>query len=256
MLPGRSTLEEKIHFTNSRGELLSGVLHVPASAARAAALLCHGMDSSKESRKLVFLAEALAARGILALRFDFSFAGESSGRFEDLTCSGEVDDLRAACAFVRARHAGKISIFGSSLGGTVALLFAAREPGLAALVTLAAPVHPERFPQRILTAAQVADWRRRGFIDYNGQRVNAALLEDLEKIDVPAAARAIRCPVLILHGDADLVVPPEDARELHGCLAGARRLSMLPGGDHRLSDPALMRRALDEALEWLSEHGE
>src|SRR5581483_10439399 len=79
---------------------------------------------------------------------------------------------------------------------------------------------------------------------YNGQRVNAALLEDLEKIDVPAAARAIRCPVLILHGDADLVVPPEDARELHGCLAGARRLSMLPGGDHRLSDPALMRRAI------------
>ena len=256
MLTGRFMLEENISFRNSRGDLLSGVLHVPEIAPRAAAILCHGMDSSKNSGKLVFLGEALAARGLLALRFDFAYVGESSGRFEDLTCSGEVEDLRAAYEFLQTRHSGRIAIFGSSLGGTVALLFAARERDVAALVTLAAPVHPENFPQRILTAGQLEEWRRRGFIIHNGQRMNVALLDDLETIDVPAAARKIRCPVLILHGDADLVVPPADAHELYKWLPGAARLSILPGGDHRLSDPALMRRALGEAEEWLIEHGE
>jgi len=205
---------------------------------------------------LVFLGEALAALGVLALRFDFAYVGESSGRFEDLTCSGEVEDLGAALKFVQTRHGGRIAIFGSSLGGTVALLFAAGEPDVATVVTLAAPVHPENFPGRILTADRLEEWRRRGFIIYDGQRMNVSLLEDLEKIDVPAAAREIRCPVLILHGDADVVVPPADARELYECLPGSKRLSILPGGDHRLSDPALMRRALGEAQEWLIEHVE
>jgi pimeloyl-ACP methyl ester carboxylesterase len=257
MLTGRLTLEENVHFKNCRGDILSGVLHVPETGtAWAAVILCHGMDSTKNSGKLVFLGEALAARGVLALRFDFAYVGESSGKFEDLTCSGEVADLRTAYEFVQTRHDGRISIFGSSLGGTVALLFAAREPNVAALVTLAAPVHPENFPQRILNAVQLEEWRRRGFIVHNGQRMNISLLDDLEKIDVPAAAREVHCPVLILHGDADLVVPLADARELYKCLPGVRRLSILPCGDHRLSDPALLRRALGEAQEWLIEHGE
>lgn len=257
MLTGRLTFEQDVSFKNCRGDRLSGVLHVPErTPARGAVILCHGMDSSKNSGKLVFLGEALAARGLLALRFDFAYVGESSGRFEDLTCSGEVEDLRAAYEFVQTWHRGKIAIFGSSLGGTIALLFAAEERGVAALVTLAAPAHPENFPQRILTTAQLKEWHRRGFIDYNGRRMNVSLLNDLEKIDVPAAAREVRCPVLILHGDADLVVPSADARELYNCLSGEIHLSMLPGGDHRLSDPALMRRALGEAQEWLIEHVE
>lgn len=249
--------EERVSFPNARGDTLSGVLHVPEiEPARAAAILCHGMDSSKDSRKLVILGEALAACGLLALRFDFAYVGESSGRFEDLTCSGEVEDLRAAYEFVHTRHSGKVAIFGSSLGGTVALLFAAEQPSIAALVTLAAPAHPENFPQRILSPAQLEEWRRRGFIIHNGQRMNLSLLEDLQKIDVPAASRQVRCPVLIIHGDADLVVPPEDAHELYESLPNAKRLSIIPGGDHRLSDPVLMQRALGETLEWLIEHVE
>src|ERR1044071_5406747 len=114
MITGRFMLEENISFKNSRGDLLSGVLHVPENApARAPAILCHGMDSTKNSGKLIFLGEALATRGVLALRFDFAYVGESSGRFEDLTCSCEVEDLRGASRFVQPRHVGKIAIFGS-----------------------------------------------------------------------------------------------------------------------------------------------
>ena len=246
---------ERIFFTNSRGDTLSGVLHHPAtSAIRGAVILCHGMESDKNSEKLIYLGQALASRGIVALRFDFSFVGESSAKFEDITYSGELDDLRAAYAFVQSHHPGKTAILGSSMGGTVALLFAAEEPAVAALVTVAAPVHPEHFPRRILTPKQIDQWRNQGFTLYHGQRLNASLLHDLEKINILEAAARITCPVLIVHGDADELVPVKEAHELHGCLTNSRRLLVLNGGDHRLSDPAIMQRAIAEALDWLTEH--
>lgn len=247
--------EERISFANAHGDTLSGVLHHPAQGTtRGAVILCHGMESNKESEKLVYLGRAMAQRGSLVLRFDFRYVGESSGKFEDITYSGEVDDLKAAHALVRSRNPGKIAILGSSMGGTVALLFAAQQPSLAALVTVAAPIHPERFPSRVLTPAQAEQWRVQGFTRHNGQRINLSLLHDLESLNVPEAAKKITCPVLILHGDADEVVPVEEAYEISACLTNSKRLSILPGTDHRLSDPAVMRRAITESLEWLTEH--
>jgi putative redox protein len=247
--------EQPISFINSRGDTLAGVLHHPVENKSAgAAVLCHGMESDKNSEKLIFLGRQLAQCGILTLRFDFSYVGESSGKFADITYRGEVEDLRAAYELVRNRHGGKIAIFGSSMGGTVALMFAAAEPHVAALVALAAPLHPENFPKRVLTPAGLERWRKRGFMRYNGQRLNLALLEDLECIDVPGAARSIHCPVLILHGDADEIVPVAEAHELHDCLTNAKRLSIFKDGDHRLSDPIIMQRAMHQALDWLTEH--
>jgi uncharacterized protein len=247
--------EEKVFFDNPSGEKLAGILHYPKSEnARGAVLLCHGMESSKESDKLVYLSRAFAQRDMLALRFDFACVGESTGSFEDITYSAEVEDLQAAFAFMRARHAGKIGILGSSMGGTVALLFAARNPDVAALATLAAPLHPERVLSRLSTPAELQQWRQRGFTLYHGQRINVSLLNDLEKMNVPDAIKKINCPVLILHGDRDDVVPVEEAHELHHHLSGMRKLSILDGADHRISDPSLMKRALIEAVDWLCEH--
>jgi putative redox protein len=247
--------EEKVFSVNATGETLAGILHYPQSGnARGAVILCHGMESSKESEKLVFLGQALAQRDMLALRFDFACAGESSGEFENITYSGEVEDLKAAFLFMRTRYTGKIAILGSSMGGTVALLFAAQNPEVASVVTVAAPLHPERFLWRLSTPEELQQWRDRGFTLYHGQRINVSLLDDLERINVPDAAKRVSCPVLILHGDRDEVVPVEEAHELHRYIPGAKKLSILQGGDHRLSDPLVMNRAVGEAMDWLCEY--
>ena len=245
---------ENLTISTPHGDILSAVLHHPAQPSYGAAILCHGMESAKNSEKLIFLARSLADRGVLTLRFDFRYVGASSGKFADITYSGEVEDLRAAYDFMQSRQSSKTVIFGSSMGGTVALLFAAAEPSVAALVTLAAPAHPENFPKRVLTPEQLKRWREQGHTIYNDQRLNISLLEDLERINITEAARRIRCPVLLLHGDADEVVPVAEARELHETLTSPKRLSIFSNTDHRFSDPLVMRQAMTEALDWLTRH--
>lgn len=247
--------EERLSFSNCRGQTLKGILHRPATnPVRAAVILCHGMESSKESEKLAALSGRLAEKGMLALRFDFSCTGESSGKFEEITYSGEVEDLRAAFDLMLQYRPQKIGIFGSSMGGTVALLFAAEEPRVSALVTVAAPFHPEKITDKLLKATEVQNWRSSGFVMYHGRRINVSLLDDLEKIHVPDAARKISCPVLIIHGDADDTVPVGDAYELYAQLPGPKKIRIHKGADHRFSDPAALERALDESLDWMSRH--
>jgi dipeptidyl aminopeptidase/acylaminoacyl peptidase len=247
--------EERITFSNPRGQRLVGILYEPdRSEAASAVILCHGMESSKESEKLVAMSRELATKGIAALRFDFACSGESEGKFEDITYSGEAEDLRAAFDFIAKRRPKKIGVLGSSMGGTVALLFAAQESKVAALVTIAAPLHPERFAEQLLTPDEARQWRETGSIPYHGRRLNVTLLEDLEKLDVPAAARKIACPTLVIHGDQDDTVSVEEGHELYAALAGPKKLGILPGADHRLSQPADLQKAMDESVNWLTQN--
>jgi dipeptidyl aminopeptidase/acylaminoacyl peptidase len=247
--------DERVTFRNPRGQTLVGILHHPAAnQSNPAAILCHGMESNKKSEKLVALGRQLPERGILTLRFDFGCSGESGGRFEEITYSGEVEDLQAAYNFILKYRPNKIGILGSSMGGTVALLFAAEEKRVAALVTIAAPFHPEKITERLLIPEEARQWRTRGYVIYHGQRINVSLLDDLERIDVPGAARKISCPVLVIHGDGDDTVPVEEARELYVELQGPKKLSIFEGADHRLTEPAHMQKALIEATDWLTGH--
>lgn len=247
--------EKRLSFPNDRGQTLRGILHHPAGKSfPAAVILCHGMESNKESQKLVALGRRLAEKGILALRFDFACAGESSGKFEEITYGGEVEDLKAAFNLIIQFSVNKIGIFGSSMGGTVALLFAAQERRVATLVTVAAPLHPEKITDKLLSPEEVQNWRQLGFLVYHGRRINVSLLEELQKINVSEAVKKISCPVLVMHGDADETVPVEEAYELHRQLQGPKRIRILTGADHRLSEPSLMEAALNESLDWLVQH--
>jgi len=49
-------MEEKLSFTTANGDTLSAILHHPADSPHGAAILCHGMESAKNSEKLIFIA--------------------------------------------------------------------------------------------------------------------------------------------------------------------------------------------------------
>jgi uncharacterized protein len=239
---------ERVEFPSRRGVRLVGLWH--AGRTDCAVILCHGMESSKEGTKAVQLAAEFAAAGCHALRFDFSYVGESEGEFADLTVNGEVDDLAGAWRFVRERIRGPVGIIGSSLGGLVALLFAAEQPEVTAVATIAAVAHPERFGQS-LSPEERARWRREGIYEWEGMRLRSSFLEDAESLDVLSAVERIRRPLLLTHGTADAVVPCSDADEIAGRARVNAEVRLYEGADHRFSEPVLLNRLLGDIARWM-----
>ncbi len=227
---------ETVSFTGRRGRRLVGSLHRPPAAPTRGVVVAHGMLSSRASPKHVALCERAAAAGRLALRFDFAGRGESEGGPGDLTVSGEIDDLAAAIEEVRRHVVAEIAVVGSSLGGTVALL-TARDSGIDALVTIAAPAR--------LPSAPRPSWGE------DASEVPAAFFADAGRHDPLRAAAAIGCRWRILHGRGDEVVPVDDA---HALAAAGRSSELLvhPDAGHRFDQPEELAWILDHAVGFIA----
>ena len=248
-------MEQRVTFGNGRGERLAGVLHLPRETANGfGVILCHGMESSKESLKHIRLGDSLSRAGFAVLRFDFTGAGESSGDFESITCTRQVDDLEAAHAWLKERGLAQVGVIGSSMGGTTALMYAGAAEGVAALVTLAAPFDPREILERDFPPKAMALWRVQGFIEFNGRRLNRDFMEEAATLDVAEAVAHVTCPVLVIHGDADATVPVAQGRALYGALAGEKAMCILPGAAHRFTRQQDREVALNRAEDWMVRH--
>ncbi len=218
-----------------------------------AVLLCHGFKGFKDWGFFPHLGRALAAKGHVAVVFDFSLngVGEISGEFSELasfsrnTHSRELEDLHwMADELLAGRFSpagsrrSRLGVFGHSRGGGEAVILAGERPDIDCLVTWAAVSSFERW-----TPEQIEQWEREGEVvalnARTGQEmpIGRGYLDDLrenrERFDVLAAASRIEIPWLIVHGASDAVAAPSEGRAL---AARARRAKLLEieGGDHTL----------------------
>jgi pimeloyl-ACP methyl ester carboxylesterase len=230
---------------NTQGERLATTYTPGAPEVRTLVLIGHGLTSDKDRPWSEALSSHLAAHGIPSLRLAFSGNGESEGRFEDSTISKEVEDLSAA---VGAFPGERLAYVGHSMGGAVGTLFAARDPRLVALVTLAAVTHTAEFVTRMFGHLSPGE----PMLDKPQCPFNNALRDDLLAIQsTTAAATEIRTPWLIIHGSADDVVPIQHSDDLHAAASGADYLR-LESVDHSFTGDGL--GAMVEAVgPWLVE---
>ena len=227
---------ESVSIPSAPGIQLAGLLHNPDDrSSHACVVVAHGMLSSKGSDKHRMICEAAAEAGVLALRFDFRGRGDSGGDPSILTVSNEIEDLSAVIAFVRDRGCSRVMVVGSSLGGSVALLVGAKNNGLLGLVTIAAPA---RLPNRPRDAwGGSGQSNRDNLIEVApGEFIDAAFFRDAARHDVEAAAHALACPLLIIHGRADPVVPIDDAILLAERAPNADLVTH-PTAGHRFDQP-------------------
>jgi alpha-beta hydrolase superfamily lysophospholipase len=245
--------EEEVAFRNERGRRLAAVIMRPDLGEPAAmAVLCHGMLSGKNSPKHVALSERLAARDIATLRFDFTSRYGSEGPIEELTYTHQVLDLEAAVNFARETFGPlPLGIYGSSMGGAVALLYTARLGNVNALATISAVGRPGDLWSAWLGEEKKAQWRKEGWIELQGIRLPWSFYMEATTKDAIGAAACVRCPLLVVHGAKDTVVPVAQAREIHAAAAGEKKLVILPEADHSYSRPEDLERMLQEVAGWL-----
>ena len=123
---------ERVTFQNRTGLRIAGWTAIREDAP-GTVIFCHGVWANH--REMESRAELLWNRGFSVMTFDFQGCGESEGRYTSLGLR-EVDDLFAAVDYLAARgDAGPLGVVGNSMGGAVAIMAAARDERMRAVVT-------------------------------------------------------------------------------------------------------------------------
>src|SRR5436309_10497150 len=119
-------MEQVLTFKDPAGHAVAGILASPANGSDRLAVLCHGFLSNKNSHTNKTLTELLVPQGIATFRFDFFGQGESEGPFERITVSLAVSQALAALDLMHSKSYRKLALVGSSFGGLVSLVVAAK----------------------------------------------------------------------------------------------------------------------------------
>ena len=196
-----------------------------------------GYMSDMEGGKALALDSWAAEKGRAMLRLDYSGCGASEGAFTDGTLTTWRDDV---LFLIDRLVEGPFTLVGSSMGGWLALLVGlARPERLTGLVGIAAA--PD-FTDWGFTEEQKLQILREGKIeepsDYGDQPyvTTKAFWQSGEANRLLHGSIAIDCPVRLLHGQRDEVVPWRNALTLAQQLRSADVQTLLiKDGDHRLS---------------------
>ena len=249
-------MEEKVFISGSDGLKLCGILSQNEKEKRSGAVvLCHGFATSKDSRTFIELENRLLRGGLAVLRFDFFGHGESDGCFEEITVGKAIDNVKTAWTFMQKKGFLPLGLVGSSFGGLAAASAAPDLPGLCALA-LKSPVTGSLVDLMMQRNKRDADrWKRDGFIllpfeEGESLRLNYTFYEDEKSRSAVGRAEEINCQVLIVQGDRDESVPPEQSRLFFNRLRQGR-LHMIKGADHRYSEPRHFSEMIDVLDEFL-----
>lgn len=224
---------QAVTFAAADGLVVHGSVVGPSSgSSRGVVVLAHQLcsDRAEWSQASHDWVTALAQRGVTTVAIDLRGHGQSSdarlsfGINEHRDILGAVDWLRA-----QGYPAGSIGVLGVSLGGVSAILAAAREPAIGATVSDCAfaelaPLMRDNFtrvtrlPVFMLSSARIIN-----------RLVDGYDLLDLRPAD--EVAQVAPRPLLLIHGDADRLVPLAHAYTLHAAYPQSE-LWVLPGVRH------------------------
>lgn len=225
----RDGVEIAYHKTPPTDDTLPGVV------------FCGGFMSDMTGSKAVFLEDFCKKRGQAFIRFDYTGHGASSGKFTDGTIGSWTQD---ALDVIDNLTEGPQILIGSSMGGWVAMLATlARPDRIAGLIGIAAaPDFTEEMYYGTLTDDQKRELDENGIIhmpsDYGDPYpITEALVKEARRhLLLGGELVDIRCPIRLLHGKEDNVVPWGKSLRISKVVAAKDvEVRFLDSGDHSLS---------------------
>ena len=227
------------------GKHLYGILRKPAGVERPPVVaMAMGLDSTKEECDAY--EQPFLARGLAILAFDGP--GQGEGQY-DFAIRGDYEvPVAAVLDFIERRKdldAGRIGLSGVSLGGYYAPRAAAFDKRIKACMALGGPFNWAEawtgLPELTREAFRV---RSRSATEADARR-NAATLS-LEGI-----AQRITCPIFIMNGRLDRIVPCRDAERLAREVRGPVELVIIEDGNHIANNRAYRWRPFGG--DWMAE---
>jgi putative redox protein len=245
-----------VRFASSGGHELAARLDRPAGPTRAHALFAHCFTCSKDSKAAAFIAQALAARGIAVLRFDFTGLGMSGGAFAESSFSSNIDDLLCAARYLREQHRPPAILIGHSLGGAAVLAAAGQLDEVRAVATIGAPFEPKHVEHLLKGGKDEIEAKGEAEVDIGGRpfRVKRDFIEDLERHDLTKAIGGMRKALLILHSPRDTIVPIDNASKIFLAAKHPKSFVSLEDADHLLTRRADAAYVAEVLSAWASRY--
>lgn len=257
---------ESVVFENG-GQKIFGILHLPEEEKRVPiVVILHGFASHKvgTNRSYVLMGEALAKEGFGVLRFDFRGAGDSEGLTNEITISGLVSDALKAFEFVThdPRFDGeRLSVFGSSLGGSIGILAASTFTKVKSLVVWAPVANGQlwyhdwlvQHPEKALLDPRTTP------LSYRGVKVNPQFQAEFAHLDAAKSLRSLsNLPFLHMQSEEDphvsLLHQKAFKEQREEAIAPTQFLSF-KDKEHMLGRSPNFGRVIEESLHWFQTHG-
>lgn len=227
----------------------------PRATAKGTIVVLHGFWMSREV--VLHWAVNLAQSGYRTVLADLRGHGASTGQWVTYGAR-ETGDLSRVLEALRERDlAGpRIGVLGVSYGGSIGLLWASRDPRIATVVALAPYADPQlairQYARAFLPPALSRTLSDRSIAAATRKAARLAEFRWAE-LDVVAAVAGMERRVLLIHGAADTLIPPEHSHQLYAAATPGSRLLELPGEDH--FSLALRLDGMSEAVvRWFDEH--
>lgn len=228
------------------GTRLAAILRKPPAVTRPpVVVMCMGLDSTKEemdSNEVVFL-----NRGMATLTFDGP--GQGEGEYE-LAIRGDYEaPVKSVIDYIESRDdldATRVGVWGLSLGGYYAPRAAAFEKRVKACVALSGPYD---FGDLWNTLPELTreTFRVRSKLDTpEAARKHAATLS-LKRV-----AAKINCPLLVITGKLDRIVPWEDTERVVREASGPAEFLLIEDGNHVVNNRIYRYRA--QSGDWMAVH--
>jgi dienelactone hydrolase len=245
--PGAPYSAEDVEVRASATHTLAGTLTLPTDRGGPYPAVVVVTGSGPQERDGTYLgtyrpfrqiADGLSRHGIAVLRLDDRGVGRSTGRFTLANSADFADDVRSALSYLRQRpeiDPSRLGLIGESEGGLIASMVAATDPDLRALILMGTPSRTGRnlidsqVRYRLEHDGAVPEAKRDSVvndIEARNERLARVLpwLRFILDYDPIPTATKVTTPVLILHGDSDRQVTPNQAEELGVALrAGGNR---------------------------------
>ena len=232
---------EAVWLESTRGTRLHAWF-IPTTGTAPCVVALHGWAGN--AGDLLPLAPRLRAAGFHALFLE----ARNHGLSEDDDHSSMprfAEDLEVAVHYLRERdEVTSVGVIGHSVGASAAILTAARSDDLDAVVAVAAFADPGELMEAQFRYPRPVTWALLRVIE-------AVIGYRYHQIAPRYRIAEVTAPVLLVHGDADEVVPVGNAIELHERLPGSELL-IVPGGTH--SDFAAYFPYFDQVTAFLVTH--
>ena len=219
---------------------------VPARGAgpRATVVLLHGWCGNASN--LLPAAQVLHQAGFAVLLMESRNHGRSD-RDDHSSLPRFAEDLDSAIDWLKTLprvDTTRIVAVGHSVGAAAVLLSASRRDDLAAVVSIAAFAHPEQLMRRWFALRYVPYWPLAWLINRSLERVIGASFDEIAPMNTVTKTT---CPVLLVHGRQDSVVPITDAHRIWQRGKETNVTLIERDGTHEAFDDAddVIRRILD-----------